>query len=96
MNRIGGSSGNAAVNWEVTPGTGDLSDIVSPSAGVLNFVDGELFKTFTITIDDDDLREVNETLNLTISGTNLDFETAARRCSRFVTTISTPLRPICS
>ncbi|QDT69423.1 Calx-beta domain protein [Planctomycetes bacterium MalM25] len=72
INRIGGSSGSATVDWAVTPGTGDLNDIGTAS-GQVTFADGELSKTFSIAITDDELLETNESLNVTISGAGLSF-----------------------
>ncbi|CAN0347434.1 unnamed protein product, partial [Ectocarpus sp. 4 AP-2014] len=72
INRVGGSSGSATVDWALTPGTGDLTDIGTAS-GQVTFADGELSKTFTVPIIDDEAVEANETLNVTISGTGLSF-----------------------
>lgn len=74
VNRIGGSTGMATVDWNVAPGTGDLTDIVGASSGSIVFNEGELFKTFDVVINDDTDLESNETLNLTLSGTGLDFD----------------------
>jgi hypothetical protein len=74
INRIGGSNGAATVNWAVTPGTGTLADITSVATGSVNFADGELFKTFNVTVSDDIALETNETLNLAISGGGLEFD----------------------
>ncbi len=73
VNRVGGSSGGAAVNWDVAPGTGTLADLSGASSGVLNFAAGELFKTINIPINNDVLLEPNETLALTLSGGGLNF-----------------------
>jgi hypothetical protein len=77
VNRVGGSNGAAAVNWEITPGTGTLADITGPASGVLNFAAGELFKTFNIPINNDIELEPNETLNVTLSGAGLEFDRAS-------------------
>lgn len=74
VNRIGGSDGAATVNWALTAGTGDLSDLSGASSGSISFADGEAFQTFTIGINDDIELEANETLNIAISGTGLDFD----------------------
>ncbi len=75
INRFGGSAAEAtAINWEITAGTGDLSDITSPSSGSVVFGANEFSKTFDIVIDDDNVLETNETLNLSISGGSLDFD----------------------
>ena len=73
VNRIGGSDGAATVNWALSDGTGTLADITGASSGSVAFADGELFKTFTVAINNDTSLERNETLNLTLSGTGLTF-----------------------
>ena len=73
INRIGGSSGAATVNWDVTPGTGQLADVGNAS-GTVQFADGELAKTFTVSLVDDNIAETTESLNVTISGNGLDFD----------------------
>jgi hypothetical protein len=73
VNRVGGSNGAATVNWSLADGTGTLADITGASAGAINFANGELFKTFTVAINNDSSLERNETLNLTLSGTGLTF-----------------------
>lgn len=77
VNRVGGSNGAATVNWSLADGTGTLADISGASSGALNFANGELFKTFNIAINNDNLLERNETLNLTLSGTGLTFDRTA-------------------
>jgi hypothetical protein len=74
INRIGGSDGMATVDWSISAGTGDLSDITSAASGSVIFNDGELFKTFTVAVNDDIALEANETLQMSISGTGLEFE----------------------
>jgi hypothetical protein len=76
VNRVGGSAGAAAVNWDLTAGTASLADVTGATAGVLNFAAGELFKTFNVAINNDVLLERNETLNLTLSGAGLTFDQA--------------------
>ena len=77
VNRVGGSTGAAAVNWDVSAGTGSLADVTGASSGVLNFAAGELFKTFNVAINNDVALERNETLNLALSGDGLTFDRAA-------------------
>jgi hypothetical protein len=74
VNRFGGSNGPATVNWALSDGTGTLADITGASAGAVNFADGELFKTFTVATNNDTSLEINETLNLTLSGAGLTFD----------------------
>ncbi len=45
--------------------------------GSISFADGELFQTISVEINDDSLLETNESLNLSISGTGLDFDRQA-------------------
>ena len=74
VNRVGGSDGAATVNWAIADGTGTLADISGASSGSLAFADGELFKTFTVAINNDTSLERNETLNLTLTGDGLTFD----------------------
>ncbi len=74
VNRIGGSTGSATVNWGVSAGTGSLADLSGSASGSVTFAAGELFKTFNVAINNDILLERNETLNLSLSGTGLTFE----------------------
>ncbi len=77
INRIGGSSGTATVNWSIAASTGDLSDISGATSGSVVFADGELFKTFQVGINDDTDLETNETLTVSISGAGLTFDRAS-------------------
>ncbi len=74
VNRIGGSNGPATVDWSLTAGTGSLADISGATSGQVSFADGELSKTFDITVNDDSEIETNETLTISLSGTGLEFE----------------------
>ena len=74
VNRVGGATGAATVDWSVAAGTADLADVTGASSGSIAFADGELFKTFSVAINNDNLLERNETLNLTLSGAGLDFD----------------------
>jgi Calx-beta domain len=76
VNRIGGSTGAASVQWSVSSvgdNTGSLADIQGPSSGTISFADGELFDTFSIPLNNDAILERNETLTVTLSGTGLNF-----------------------
>jgi hypothetical protein len=76
VHRIGGTTGAATVNYEITAGTGALSDISASATGSVTFADNdpELFKTITIPVVNDIALERNETLNLTLSGAGLSFD----------------------
>ncbi|HEY6565273.1 MAG TPA: DNRLRE domain-containing protein, partial [Pirellulaceae bacterium] len=76
VNRIGGSTGTATVNWAVSStgsNTGSLADITGATSGMVSFTGGELSDTFTVNMNNDALLERNETLTITISGAGLDF-----------------------
>jgi hypothetical protein len=77
VNRVGGSEGAATVDWAIADGSGTLADITSAASGSVAFADGEWFKTFTVTVNNDNLLERNETLNLTLSGAGLTFSSNA-------------------
>jgi hypothetical protein len=68
VQRVGGSTGAASVNWNLATGTASAADFSGPTSGTLNFAGGELFKTFTVPIVNDNVLEANETLNFTLSG----------------------------
>lgn len=74
VNRIGGSTGAATVNYTIGAGTGSLADITGSATGSISFSAGELFETITVPINDDSLLESNETLSVTISGAGLNFD----------------------
>ena len=66
VQRVGGSTGSASVDWEVTPVTGAASDLSGPLSGTLNFAPGELSKTFTVATTQDVNLEKNETFDITL------------------------------
>jgi hypothetical protein len=67
VQRVGGSTGAASVNYAVTAGTGALAELTGTLAGTLNFAAGEFKKTFNLTSLNDILVETNKTFNLTLS-----------------------------
>ncbi len=73
--RVGGSDGRIMVDYETVPGSA-LEDIdFTAQAGTLEFLDGELVKTITIPLSDDELVEGNESFEIVLSSpapTNLD------------------------
>lgn len=70
VQRVGGSTGTASVDYAITAGTGSLAEISGSLTGTLNFASGELKKTFTITSLNDILLETNETYNLSLTGSS--------------------------
>lgn len=67
VERQGGSSGAAQVNYATADGTAIAGIDYQVASGTLMFADGELSKTFEITIVDDALFEGTETINLILS-----------------------------
>jgi hypothetical protein len=67
VSRMGGLSGPASVNYATSDGTATAGSDYTATSGTLNFADGEVTKTFTIAMQDDDVFEGNETINVTLS-----------------------------
>ena len=67
VQRIGGSTGPASVDYSVGFGTASASDVTGGTSGTLSFADGELSKTFTVQTTGDTALETNETLTLTLN-----------------------------
>ena len=76
VNRKGGSTGAVSLDWALSAGTADLSDVSGATSGTVNFAEGELFQTFDIAIDDDIAVEANETLTISLSGNGVDLSRA--------------------
>lgn len=71
VNRTGGSTGAASVDYATSPGTADGSDF-GTALGTLTWADGDAApKTFSISIVDDTDVEGDETFTLTLSGAQL-------------------------
>ena len=74
-------SADVILNWSVTPGTADLSDIVAAS-GTVTILAGQRTTTFTVELVDDDIVEESETFTVTITensfpaGVSLGFDNA--------------------
>ncbi|HYR27206.1 MAG TPA: Calx-beta domain-containing protein, partial [Thermoanaerobaculia bacterium] len=69
VNRTGGSSGPASVNYTTAPGTATTPADYATTAGTLNWADGDATpKTFDVPIVDDALVEGNETFTVQLSG----------------------------
>jgi hypothetical protein len=73
VERVGGTTGNATLNFAVTAGTtGSLADIQGTNGtvsttGTLTFTGGAVKQTFTIQINNDSQLERNEVLNLSLT-----------------------------
>ncbi len=68
VQRVGGSFGAASVDYTVSFDTADASDISSSTSGTLNFADGVTSQTFQVQTSSDSDLELDETLNLTLTG----------------------------
>ncbi len=69
VNRVGGSFGEATVNYATSDGTASSvsSNDYTSASGLLIFGHNETSKTFTISISNDSIHESDETVNLTLS-----------------------------
>jgi hypothetical protein len=74
VERIGGTTGAVDLNYTIAPGTGSLADITGPSTGTVHFSDGQTTATISIPIFNDTIPEINETLNLGLSGTGVTID----------------------
>ncbi len=68
VNRIGGSSGVASIDYATAFGTAGADDVAALPAGTLTFADGETSRTVTIAVTADSSFEPDETILLTLSG----------------------------
>ena len=65
--RTGGASGAATIDYAVSAGGSATADAdFTPTSGTLSFADGETSKTFAITIADDAIDELDETINVAL------------------------------
>ena len=67
VNRVGGASGEASVNYETIPGSATAGSDYESADGALVFRDGESRKWITITIFKDALSDGGETVNIKLS-----------------------------
>lgn len=67
ITRTNGRDGAASVHYATSNGTAIAGDDYIAASGTLNFADGEISKTFTITILDDGIIENDKTVNLTLT-----------------------------
>ncbi len=86
--RTGGSSGATSVDYATSNGTADGNDY-TPISGTLDFADGEISKTFTISITNDMVTEPDETVDLTLS--NVTNGAALGVLETAVLTITSPI-----
>ena len=83
VSRTGGDDGAVQVSYATSNGTAAANPggDYEATSGVLEFLDGETTKTFSVTVTDDTLDEANETVNLTLSnptgGASLGSQTTA-------------------
>jgi hypothetical protein len=66
VDRVGGSAGEATVTYTAAVGTADSSDFTEVTS-TLTFADGEISKTFDVSITPDNVPERDETVNLSLS-----------------------------
>jgi len=68
VTRTGGSFGEVSIAYTTADGTATTADNdYAISSGTLNFIDGEVSKTFNVSVNNDATVEPNETVNLTLS-----------------------------
>jgi len=67
VNRVNGSDGRIAVDYDASNGTASNGSDYTATSGTLTFEDGETTKSFDISINNDSTDEPNETVNLSLS-----------------------------
>ncbi len=67
VSRIDGATGSVSVDYATSNGTATAGSDYTATSGTLLFEQGETSKTFSIPIVNDNLLEVDETVNLTLS-----------------------------
>lgn len=67
VTRSGGSFGPVSVNYATADGSAQANSDYQSTSGVLNFAEGELSRSFTVTIIDDSLYEGDESFNIHLS-----------------------------
>jgi hypothetical protein len=75
VDRTGGTSGAATVDYAVSDGSAGSADysVSGGASGTLSFADGDASKTVSISLVDDNLLEGDETVNLAISNPSVGF-----------------------
>jgi hypothetical protein len=66
VTRLAGTTGAVGVNYAATASSASAADFTATS-GTLNFASGDVSKTFTVAIANDQLLEGNETINLALT-----------------------------
>ncbi|MCA1566811.1 MAG: hypothetical protein LC803_14435 [Acidobacteria bacterium] len=81
VTRTGGVTGAVTVNYATGGGTATPGSDYTPASGTLTFADGELSKTFTVAILDDNVYEgaTHETIGLTLSGQTGDVSLGSQK-----------------
>ena len=64
--RIAGRSGSISVNYTTSDGTATAGNDYTATSGILNFADGENYKSFNIAMTNDTANEPDETVNLSL------------------------------
>jgi surface-anchored protein len=67
VTRTHGSDGTITVDYASSDGTATAGTNYTPASGTLTFADGEVSKTFTVSITDDGRVKPDQTINLTLS-----------------------------
>lgn len=67
VTRTNGAEGAASVNWTTIDGTAIGGSDFGAASGVLNFAEGETFKTITLSLTDDLIQEANEQFTVVLS-----------------------------
>ncbi len=66
VNRVGGSSGAVSVEYQTTDGTAIAGQDYQATSGILNYSDGEISRSFTVSLLDDSLFEADEAFTVSI------------------------------
>ena len=67
VSRVDGATGSVTVDYATSNGTATAGSDYTAASGMLTFLQGEISKTFSIPITNDNVFEPDETVNLTLS-----------------------------